>query len=282
MSKRPDNPEWTRYGVAPNRGVELLHAHYVHHSYERHAHDVYALGVTEAGVQSFSYRRSFYASTTGTTLLLLPSEMHDGRAGTPEGFTYRMLYIEPSLVRDMVEDATERASPLPVTGIPLIRDPVLGELVRRTHSAFTEAAPRLTCDTLLSKLLVRLATRHSDAPAVVREQAASPRALGRVREFLSANFAADISADDIAGVAGMSRFHLSRQFQRYFGLPPHAYLVQVRLNEARRRLAAGEPAAEVAAAVGFADQSHLTKRFKGSFGITPGQFARAALRPRQT
>src|SRR5262249_49493317 len=120
MTKRPVSPEWTRYGVARSHGVQLLHAHYVHHSYERHAHDVYALGVTEAGVQSFSYRRSFYASTTGTTLLLLPSEMHDGRAGAPEGFTYRMLYIEPSVVRDMIEDATERASPLPVTGIPLI------------------------------------------------------------------------------------------------------------------------------------------------------------------
>ena len=277
MAKRIEDQEWTRYEVAPTRGVELLHAHYVRHSYERHAHDVYALGITEAGVQSFNYRRSFYASTAGTTLLLLPSEMHDGRAGTPEGFTYRMLYIEPSVVRDMIEDATERTSPLPVTGIPLIRDPVLADLVRRTHAAFSEGAPRLACDALLSKLLVRLATRHADAPALVRERAASPRALERVRDFLRENFAADISAEDIAAIAGMSRFHLSRQFQRHYGIPPHAYLVQLRLNDARRRLAAGEPAAEVAAAVGFADQSHLTKRFKGSFGITPGQFARAAL-----
>jgi len=279
MAKGIEDREWTRYGVARTRGVELLHAHYVRHSYERHAHDVYALGVTEAGVQSFSYRRSFYASTSGTTLLLLPSEMHDGRAGTPEGFTYRMLYIEPAVVRDMIEDATERASPLPVAGMPLIRDPVLADLVGRTHAAFSEAAPRLICDTLLSKLLVRLATRHADAPPFVREQAANPRALERVREFMRENLTADISAEEIAAVAGMSRFHLSRQFQRQFGLPPHAYLVQLRLNDARRRLAAGEPAAEVAAAVGFADQSHLTKRFKGSFGITPGQFARATLTP---
>jgi len=184
---------------------------------------------------------------------------------------------QPSVVRDMIEDATERASQLPVSAMPLIRDPVLADLVRRTHAAFSEAAPRLTCDTLLSKLLVRLATRHADAPPLLRERTANPRALERVRDYLRENFAAELSAGEIAGIAGMSRFHLTRQFQRHYGLPPHTYLVQLRLNEARRRLAAGEPAAEVAAAVGFADQSHLTKRFKGSFGITPGQFARAAL-----
>jgi AraC-like DNA-binding protein len=50
----------------------------------------------------------------------------------------------------------------------------------------------------------------------------------------------------------------------------------LRLAEAKRRLAVGHPPATVAASLGFADQSHLTKRFKGAFGITPGQFAAAA------
>ena len=74
----------------------------------------------------------------------------------------------------------------------------------------------------------------------------------------------------------MSRFHLCRAFARTYGLPPHAYQLQLRLAEAKRQLAAGRPPAEVAAAIGFADQSHLTKRFKGAFGITPGQFATAS------
>jgi len=276
LAQRIPEPEWTRYRVAQSQGVELLHAHYVRHSYERHAHDTYALGVTEAGVQSFSYCGARHASTTGTTILLLPSEMHDGHAGIPEGFTYRMLYIDPATVRDALEDAAECQSAMPVRKSPLIRDAGLAGLVRDTHRAFAADAPRLACDTLLSRLIVRLATRHADAPPPISAGVANPRALERVREFLHGNFAADVSAADVAAVAGMSRFHVSRQFHRRYGQSPHAYLVRLRLLDARRRLAAGEPAAEVAAAVGFVDQSHLSKRFKGSFGITPGQFARAA------
>jgi AraC-like DNA-binding protein len=59
-------------------------------------------------------------------------------------------------------------------------------------------------------------------------------------------------------------------------MAPHAYLNQIRLERARQLLSAGEPSAQVAAATGFVDQSHLTRRFKGAFGVTPGQY-RAAL-----
>ena len=60
------------------------------------------------------------------------------------------------------------------------------------------------------------------------------------------------------------------------GLPPHAYLTQVRLREARRQLLAGSSPALVAAEVGFVDQSHLIKRFRSAFGITPGQYVTAS------
>ena len=55
-------------------------------------------------------------------------------------------------------------------------------------------------------------------------------------------------------------------------MPPHAYMTRARLREARSLLLRGEPAASVAAAVGYVDQSHLTKRFRAAYGITPGQF----------
>jgi AraC-like DNA-binding protein len=101
-------------------------------------------------------------------------------------------------------------------------------------------------------------------------------AVRRARDYLHAAFAEDVTLDALAAVARMSRFHLSRLFTRAHGLPPHAYLLQLRLGHAKRMLAAGEAAAEVAAAVGFVDQSHLTRRFKGAYGVTPGQYARAA------
>jgi len=82
--------------------------------------------------------------------------------------------------------------------------------------------------------------------------------------------------DELAADAGISRFRLTRAFVAAHGLPPHAYLLSVRLNAARQRLAAGEAAADVAASCGFTDQAHLTREFRRRFGTTPGTYRRAA------
>jgi AraC-like DNA-binding protein len=152
---------------------------------------------------------------------------------------------------------------------------VLARQIRRLHQALAAPASALERDVLFQEMAVALATRHADSRPRLRSVATGRPALARVREFLHDNVAVDISAEDLAGVAGMSRFHVSRQFRRAYGMPPHAYLLKLRLAEARRLIAAGEPAALAAAGSGFVDQSHLSKRFKGAFGITPGQYARA-------
>ena len=138
-------------------------------------------------------------------------------------------------------------------------------------------APRLEVDALLRETCLRFAACHADdrlrLPLPPRPGLA---ALARARDALHDSLAEDVSTDDLAAIAGLSRFHFCRAFARVYGLPPHAYQLQLRLAEAKRWLAAGEPPAQVAAAVGFADQSHLNKRFKGAFGITPGRFAAAS------
>jgi AraC-like DNA-binding protein len=58
------------------------------------------------------------------------------------------------------------------------------------------------------------------------------------------------------------------------GLPPHAYHVQLRVARAARLLAAGAPLSGAAFGAGFADQSHLSRKFKAAYGMTPLQFVR--------
>jgi AraC-like DNA-binding protein len=273
--------DWTEFASARAFGAELLRAHFVRHVYERHSHDGYAIGVTESGVQAFTCRGARHASTTGMVMAFNPDEPHDGRAGVPEGFTYRMLYLAPESMRRVLEDARDgRPAELPFASAPLIRDRVLARSVHALHEAMSTGAARLECDALLRQTCLRFAACHADDRLTVREPPPRPNlaALERVRAFLQAALADDVTTGDLARIADMSRFHLCRAFARAFGLPPHAYQLQLRLAAAKRLLSAGEPPAEVAAAVGFADQSHLTKRFKGAFGITPGRFAAATSR----
>jgi AraC-like DNA-binding protein len=78
----------------------------------------------------------------------------------------------------------------------------------------------------------------------------------------------------LAAEAGLSRYQFLRAFTRLTGLPPHAYLLQRRVQHARQLVRRGLPLADVAAASGFADQSHMTRCFVRSLGLTPGTFAR--------
>ena len=102
----------------------------------------------------------------------------------------------------------------------------------------------------------------------------TPQAVLRARDYLHAHSAEDISLAALAEAAGMDRFRLTRAFRSAFGLPPHAYLVQWRLVQARRLLRQGLAPASVAATVGFADQSHLGRWFRRAFGLTPAHYRR--------
>ena len=94
-----------------------------------------------------------------------------------------------------------------------------------------------------------------------------------------AGAAAELTGDEPWGTvgeaaqcAGMSREGFSRRFRKRHGVPPHAFWLQERLNDARLLLRAGEPVAAVAADTGFADQSHLGRCFRRAFGVTPGRY----------
>ena len=99
-------------------------------------------------------------------------------------------------------------------------------------------------------------------------------------DYLEENFAEDCALADLAVLAGINRFNLLRAFQRCVGLPPHLYQTQLRLRHARRLMLAGEAPAMAAVAVGFTDQSHLIRKFKAAYGVTPGEYLGRASRRR--
>lgn len=78
--------------------------------------------------------------------------------------------------------------------------------------------------------------------------------------------------------AGLDKFWLSRAFRDEVGLPPHAYLTQLRVLRAKELLAAGVRPSEVAPQVGFYDQSQLHRHFRRIVGTTPGKYRSASRR----
>jgi AraC-like DNA-binding protein len=264
-----DGPvEWSRYRRLADLPVEAMRAHFVRHVYDRHSHDAYLFGVTEQGVQAFRCRGSTRASAAGMVMAFNPDDPHDGHAAAHDGFTYAMLHLGTDLVADVLADVRGRPAGLPLFTEPVVDDGPLAARLRRLNALLLDGATRLEAQELVMGAVVAMVQRHAGRRVVTP----TPRGGGapsRVRDLLHDRLADDLSADDLASAVGLSRFQLYRQFRERYGVPPSAYQRQVRLREARRRLAAGVAIAEVAAATGFADQSHLTRWFRRTYGITP-------------
>lgn len=158
-------------------------------------------------------------------------------------------------------------------------DPFLGALIECLRAEMRQGYPggRVYGDTLAAALMAHL---WRGEPGRTPEVNGGLRGLSRPRlrhldAFMREHLAEDLSLAALAREAGLSPFHFVRVFKQTTGQTPHRYLLERRLERARELLLQRAPSlAEVAAATGFCDQSHLTLHFKRAFGLTPGEYRR--------
>jgi len=215
------------------------------------------------GSADFAYRRRTFTVGPGDVTIFTPGETHRDRRIHAPG-SVRVVMIPPALLPRPVE-------PYAVC----FPDPALYAAIVALHDAVAAGAPALAQESLLGELLAR-AEAHVDRAA--GETALVPLAVRRAKDLIRARYHESLSLDELAEVAGISKFHLVRVFKRETGMPPHAFLNLVRVYRARALLAAGQPSAAVAVEVGFVDQSHLNRHFMRHLGLTPGRFQRAILK----
>jgi len=252
----------------PVEGVELFRASLTGEVYQKHRHDTYAVGVTDRGVQVFDYRGSARVSTRGQVVVLYPDEAHDGRAGTADGFGYRIIYIEPAYLSEALRAVRGRPYPPPFVSEPVS---VNATLSRAVEEAFRAPLESLSVDSLIVELTEGLMAAERDG-----RPAASPRvdvsAVERARQFLDAERTRVVHSSELESITGLTRYDLARQFRVMFGTSPHRYLLMRRLAFARDRIHQQCPLVDVACDAGFADQAHFTRAFKSAFGLTPARY----------
>ena len=252
----------------PVGGVELFRAWFAGDAYQKHRHDTYAIGVTDRGVQVFDYRGSAHASMPGQVVVLHPDEIHDGRAGTKDGFGYRIVYVEPVVLAEAVRALRGRPYPLPFVSDVVSSNPTLAHAV---EDAFRAPLESLAIDTLIVDLARGLmAGERGVAPSPSRR--VDVAAVECARQFLDAERTRVVHSSELESITGLTRYDLCRQFRSMLGTSPHRYLLMRRLEFARDRIHSGQPLAEVACEAGFADQAHFTRMFRSAFGLTPWRY----------
>jgi len=255
--------------------LELLRATFVAHTYPRHLHDEFVIGVIEDGVQGFAYRGTSHTTPAGGIFVLNPAEAHTGYAAVATGYTYRALYPSATLLQHAASSLVDHPRDVPFFSQPVIDDRALARLLSHLHGILETPIPGLERESRLLWALAHLVARHADTRHVPRTLGQERPAIRRARAYIDAHYANDLSLEHLAALVGFNPFYFLRTFHREVGLPPHAYLESVRIARAKRLLAAEQPPAQVARATGFVDQSHFTTRFRRFVGVTPGRYVRS-------
>jgi AraC-like DNA-binding protein len=262
---------WRPAGVP---GVEASKATYVAQEFAPHAHDAYLLGVIEAGVHSVWTRGVRHLAEQGAIATMRPGEVHHGGAGDGDGWRQRMVYVPEAIMRASLADAADREDvPTPSLDSAFRVDASLARRFVAAHSALADA-DALTQASALDALVSMVAGRYAGLSGS-SDARRSDAAVDRARDFLHAHYSTGVTLETLSTVTGLRRRALIDRFKARHGLPPHRYLVQVRVRAAAALLADGASVAEAAAATGFADQSHMGRHFRAVTGVTPGRYGRS-------
>ena len=254
-------------------GLQLMQACYRNQRFSKHSHDGYGFGVIERGTLCFRYLGADHSAPAGMINLVCSGECHDGHGQTPEGWSYRMFYIAPELMADIVGGEEKKTGGLPFFRTGVIENRELAAHLVDGHQYILEnPTENLAIEEFVFGFIISLVRAYGNEKLYLpRHLHGSPR-IKRVIEKLEDEFQENHRLETLSAIAGISKYHFIRVFTKNTGLTPHKYLNQIRIKRSEQMLRGGLDLSEVAYRTGFSDQSHFTRMFKSIRGISPGAF----------
>jgi AraC-like DNA-binding protein len=242
-----------------------------------HTHEALRVMLPASRFAVVDGRRGAVVVRPGQLHVAAPLELHGARSLGDAPCAMRVILVAPAVLLKVSEElASLWSGASPGLQQVVVDNPglyaelwaLIGDL--RGPLVALACAPRLLgC---LARLLAGLPARATNAPSPRASRQAA--GVGRVCDYVRAHTMESLSLDELATVAGLSKFYLLRAFRRAHGVTPHAYQMQLRLAHAWRFIVEGYPLSHASYEAGFADQSHLTRRFAAVFGLTPARYAR--------
>lgn len=241
----------------------------------KHSHPEYQLGITLNRPGKYYYRGAYHTLPIGELSIISSGEIHQPNDINylPQRAIFLMMQIQPQLLQAAASEIVQTAD-YPFFSGPVLRDCTVANLYRQLYLTIEQKASQLTIDTCLENLLTRLVVRHAHQSPSPLKLKSVPTAIALVCDYLRTHYADNVSLAQLAQVAGLSRFYLSRLFRREMGLSLSAYQMQLRIDRAKKLLSKGMAIATIASLTGFYDQSHFTSYFKRLVGVTPANYQR--------
>ncbi len=267
------NPSRTRIWRSQYlQSIELVRSVCKDYSLPRHFHEELELNIRQGDGWQFNYRGTMYSVPSNTLVVTQPGEVHQADAESAQNCTFRGLRVGAELLQQVATEIAGRKTALPFFPMPLVHDRDLNTQIVQVHQALEQSISQLEQQTLVLDLLAQLILRCAEDPPCQAKLGEEHQSVDRIRAYLEDHYNQEVSLEQLAQIANLSSFHLNRSFSKTFGMPPHAYQIQVRILQAKRLLRKEWSIEKVAFETGFASQSHFGSHFKRLVCVTPRQY----------
>ncbi|MFM0343845.1 helix-turn-helix transcriptional regulator [Paraburkholderia sp. RL17-347-BIC-D] len=239
--------------------------------YAKHSHETFSIGAVTGGRSEYLNRHAREWIGAGAVVMMNPDDVHACNPVADERWSYRMMHVDVAWLTGLQHElGFSENHAFRAFSQTLSTDAELFDGLNRLHAILVDD----DTDTLRKQsaaITFFSEVQNKLNPAVLPDHDAS-RQLTRAAEFIAENCTRSLKLEDICEAADLSASHLIRAFKQRYGMTPHAYLINRRIQYSRAQLRRGRVIADVALDAGFADQAHLQRIFKRLVAATPGQY----------
>ncbi len=252
-------------------GIEALSCS-SHFSFGSHIHNGHVLWLNSEGGEYFTLKGSTEMLQPGSISVIEPGIVHSNRPCEKGGRHLRSLYLDREFflyVEKMETGSATGKICLPTARFQNIRQWKQAVLL---HEAIITGEEQIVLEHLVLLLFSHLRESLPRWKQEANIRSCTDYRLPQIIDYMRAHLGEKISLNELAQIARCTSFHIIRIFKTGMGMSPHAYLVQLRLEQARQYMDKGYTIADAALLSGFSDQSHLNRVFSKRYGLTPGSY----------
>jgi AraC-like DNA-binding protein/mannose-6-phosphate isomerase-like protein (cupin superfamily) len=248
---------------------------YGSHDYEflSHSHDVVTVIVVTRGAVQIDVENDSFQATRGHLVMIGAHQVHSARPVDSRGWEMRTIHLPQEPLVAILRGHGNPSYETIHFSCPLYTKEDEGpSLFCEWHASLREAGSSAARADKYKSFMQWLGNNIAafDPRRTVRRPC--DMRLEHARKIIVERIFENVPIDRIAERAGLSAYSFIRRFEKHYGISPHAWRMQARANVAAQLLQERMPLVEVAVSCGFADQPHMARIFKKTFGVTPGQY----------
>jgi AraC-like DNA-binding protein len=241
--------------------------------FPNHIHNGYVLWLNSEGGEQYNLKGCTTILQPGSVSIIEPGIVHSNKPWNPAKRHLRSLYLDEEFFLYLEKLFTGEKTGQPTLRTSVIENRQCWHTAILLHEAIINNQDQLLIDELIVSLFLKIEIVQFGKVIFRGFSYSSSERLKNIIEYMRAKSSENISLDNLAEIALCSSYHVIRLFRNQVGMSPHAYLIQLRLERARKLIDSGQSIADAALLAGFSDQSHLTRRFKKRYGLTPGLYS---------